>query len=100
MKPETELVYYEVPAIVRNNLWEECNRILREREGRYPPSSGEGGAPPILRAPGVRAWRKDVRLLEVSQRAQVPLLWVRGEDRGVDRTRPIPGGAQDHVAPA
>jgi len=41
-KPETEWVYYEVPAIVSNDLWEECSQILQEREGKYPPPPKEG----------------------------------------------------------
>lgn len=42
MKPESEWVYYEVPAITSNDLWEECNQVLREREGRYPTPPKEG----------------------------------------------------------
>lgn len=42
MKPETEWVYCQVPAIVSNDLWEECNQILQGRQGKYPHPAKEG----------------------------------------------------------
>lgn len=42
LKPEKEWVYYSVDAIIPEELWNMCNKILEKRKGKFQPPPKKG----------------------------------------------------------